>query len=682
MPTTKWPDLRSTDPTNPSDHLAALKADFNTLRTFSESDRSSTGRDRKIPSDLFKKLHDSFTAFSQKSAGALSRQLGPQMKAGTHVSNEDALQDFDEATVAYSLDGSESLSACYARSRKKTKLAHIDDPPPSGHCTFIVSLNKHIAARIKAMDNAQKRNLICRATKRDPNEIACHSGKPWIIAVRLKSKHTLEVYCHDKYERSLLLAANISTKILDSAMDSQKVTFGVLMENVQADRLNLQPEVKNYMAAQMLAAVNVSALPSLVDHRDLLSVQSRQAGKKGLVNLMIEFATPKQANEAILEGLIWDEKRHKCKRLLRDSEIQKCSNCQRFGHVLSKCTNGTACELCLRPHPTDDCLQQPCKFCGKQHSLGSLCKVYGIEKCKVKELVRLQQPLWPLTQDPGSGIPLGLESHRSHVKTSSAPAFIPQSFLRDSLRTGDQEQPHHNSDYGSVTGDLEPSVSPIAIPAQVTGTSTISITDTQHLGQGLEAKRYEAVLRELDNLRGAVYDQAPNSPTCLRSPASAPVVTPQKKRKAITALHVDTTAQPDSSGKRVKYGHSTTPPRVMDQVLDPVEEYIRENGCVTVEAGESLKNALERAGIVTEPLHRAERRHRRRRSPVAESSWYKWTTRLPNSRETCQQPLGLDYRSIASMTEQRGRALPDSHQLPYSYGHHEDLSGERISAYE
>lgn len=605
------------------------------------------------------------------------------MKAGTHFSNEDALQGLDEATVAHSLDGSENLGACYALPRKKTKLAHINKPPPSGHCTFIVTLNKHIAARIKAIDDAQKRILICRATKRDPNEIACHSGKPWIFAVRLKSKHTLEIYCHDKYERSLLLAANISTKILESAMDSQSVTFGVLMENVRANRLNLQPEVKNYMAAQMLAAVNTSALPSLVDHRDLLSVQSRQAGKKGLVNLMVEFATPKQGNEAILGGLIWDEKRHKCTRLLRDSEIQKCSNCQRFGHVLSNCTNGTACELCLRPHPTDDCLQQPCKICRKQHSLGSLCKVYGIEKCKVKELVRLQQPLWPLTQDPGSGIPLGLEPQRSLVETSSAPPVLPQTFHRDSVGVGDQEQPHYDSDYGSPTGDLEPSELPIAIPAQVAGTSAVSVTNTQHLGQSPEAKRYETVLRELDNLRGPVYNQASNFNASLRPPASAPVVTPSKKRKAITTTHINTTAENHSSGKRVKYTGSPAPQRMNDELDDPVGTYIRENGCVTVEAGESLKNALERAGIVTEPLRRAERRHRHRRSPVVESSWHKWTPRLPNdSLETCQQPLDLDYRNTRPMTERRGRALPVSHRLPSSYGHHEDLSGGRISAYE
>ena len=660
---------------------------------FSESDRSSTGRDRKIPSDLFKKLHDSFTAFSQKSAGGISRQLSPQTTAGARLSSEDTPQDLDNATPVHSLDAPDNPSDCHAQPRKKTKLENIDRLPPSNHCTFTVTLSKRTAARIRAMDNAQKRLLICRATKRDPDKIACHSGKPWIVAVRLKSEMTLEVSCHDKHERSLLLAANISTRILESAMDGQHVTFGVLMADVQADRLSLQPEVKNYMAAQMLAAANASALPSLVDHKDLISVQRRHSEIKGAADLEIGFASPEQANEAILHGLTWEEKQHKCTRLVKDSEVQNCKNCQRFGHTRDECPNETTCELCLRLHLTKRCLRQGCSLCGKQHSPGSLCKFYGIERGKVKEILQSQQPLWPVKQDSISSIPLGITSHRSLTETSQALAHLQH-----------QARHYQNSTYGSAllagagvpstrnsrsasassaTDSLGPPQSPAAAPIQCGGTSRVSVPNIQHLGRDPRSMKYDAILEELHDNRSLVSTPASNSAVPVHSPAPVAL---SKKRTAISVSHIDTADESHPYTKRIRYTRSSAPQRINDELEDPVEAYVRENGCVTVEAGEGLRNALERAGIVTEPPPRAKPWRRRRQSPVAESSWYKWSPYerplLNASLEECQQPLDLDYRGTHSTTEQRGHPLPASHQLPYSCHHDEDLSGGRISAYE
>jgi len=151
------------------------------------------------------------------------------------------------------------------------------------------------------------------------------------------------------------------------------------MEGVRVDRLNLRPRTRNYMATQMLAAANASALPSLVNQKDLLSVQYRNSKKRGVANLEIEFATPEQGNEAILRGLKWEEKKHRCTRLVRDSEVQTCKNCQRFGHTLSECTNETACKQCFGPHPSTNCGRRPqtCNYCGKMHTPGSVCSSYS-----------------------------------------------------------------------------------------------------------------------------------------------------------------------------------------------------------------------------------------------------------------------------------------------------------------
>lgn len=633
MPTTKWPDLRNTDPKSAPEHLAALKSDFDTLRTFSESDRSSTGRDRKIPSDLFKKLHDSFTAFSQKSAGAVYRQLGLQTKAGVTLLNNDTHQHLIAATAVQNLDGPDDLSERYAPSRKQISCANIDSLSPSGHCTFTVTLSKSTATRIEVRDNAQKRLLVCQAMKRDPNESAGHSGEPWIMAVRLEPERTLRVYCHDEHERTLLLAANISTKILESIMDNQIVTFGVLMKTVRADRLkNLRPEVRNYKAGRMLVAANASALPSLVDHEDLRSVQRRHSLTKGAANLEVKFASPEQANEAILYGLTWEEKKHECTRLVRDSEVQKCRNCQRFGHTRNECPNETTCELCLRLHPTDKCLRQGCNFCGKQHTPGSLCRFYGIERDKVKEILRSQQPLWPVTQDSISSIPLKLASYQSLTGSSQALAHLEHQAKPYQHSTHEfgllpgvgvlSTRDSRSANVLSGTGNLGPPKSPAAAPTPRGDTSRVSVPGTQHSGRDPRSTKYDAIPEALDEIRSPVCTPASNSPVPVHSPAPAAQT---KKRRATSASHDDSAGESHSYSKRVRYTQDPTPQSMNDELEDPVETYIRENGCVTVQAGEGLRNALERAGIVTGPPPHAEPWRRRHRSPVVESTWYKWT---------------------------------------------------------
>lgn len=650
MRTTNWPDLRTTDPISAAEHLAALQSDFNTLRAFS----SSTGRDRKVPSDLFKRIYDSYTALNQKLVGVISRQPGPQTEAGVTLTNEDTPQDVSESTALHNPNKPKSLTERYARPCRQTPQENIDIPlTPRSHTFTITIDDPAVATRIDAMDNSQKRLLICQATKRDPDEVARHSGKPWIMAVRLESGKTLRIYCHTLHERSLLEMTELTTQILESTLYAQVVTFGVLMEDVWIDRLDLRRGVRNHMAAQMLAIANASALPSLFKHEDLMSVQKRHSRRRGPANLEIEFATPEVANEVISRGLKWGEKKHKCTRLVRESEIQKCKSCQRFGHTLSECTNGVACELCLRPHPTENCIRQQCSFCRKLHTPGSLCKFHGFEMSKAKEEVRSRQPLWPVTQRSDTDVAPRPAPHRSLAETSSAPASLPRAAPRDSVQIGHQAKPRRNSAYGS-------------------NNSRVSVDDSRR--DGLDSGT-SAVHRELD--------PSSSSPVPLQSQALAPALTQCKKRRATRTPHISNAEEPHSHGKRVKYTRNSTPSTTIEELEDPKETYIRESGSVTAEAAKDLKNALERAGIVDELPHRAQPWRRRRRSPVVEDSWYNWR---PSQRQQLnanpgapQQPRNPDQGGSRSMTDQRGHEMRANHPLPYS-GHHGDRYRPRYAA--
>jgi len=685
MPTSRRPDLRTTDPTSASEHPAALVPDFEIPCPFSQAGRSYTGRDRRSP------------------------PAGLQIEAADAWSDENTLSDLSEPTALEGFNHIRTSEEPPAGYLKQSKRAFDDSLGMENRFTFTITLDDLVVAgRVESMDNEQKRLLVCQATKRDPHEIATHSGTRWIKAVRQESSDTLRVYCYDLHERLLLQRAAILPQDLESIVNADIETFGVLMQNVRLLSLNLQPGVRNHAATQMLATANAHFLPSLSNHKDCLSVRREKDRKGSVANLVVEFATPQQANEAILHGLIWNDKSHRCRRLVEDSEVQKCSNCQRFGHTLSDCTNETRCEQCFGPHPSTDCFHRPqtCNCCGKMHSRGTLCSFYSAERRKAKEVLQSQQPLWPVTQGSNTSLPLRFGSDQSVASSSPIPKPYQRAALRGSEQIRHQANVRPHSTYGSTQlagataastrgtdlasivpapAHVEAHASAMTTTVQLAGYSGASVADTQHSGQGPESERYEALIREVNHLRSLVNKQVPNSPIPLQSSAPAPAVMQPKKRKAITASHVETADESHSYGthsygKRVKHTQSPTPPIVMAQLEDPVATYIRENGCVTVEAGEGLRNALERAGIVTEPPPRAEPWRRRRRSPVVESTWYKWSPyerKQPNAYlEACPQPRDLNYGGNRSMTEQRGHGLPASHQLPYSY-RYDDRSGVR-----
>lgn len=686
LSTTTWPELRSMYSTSASEHPTALVSESGIPCPISQARRSYTGRDRRSsPAEL-------------------------QMKAADAWSDENTLLDLGEPMALEDPIDTDSSEAPPSGSLKWSKHAFGDSLGMGEYYTFTITIDDLVVAdRVESMDNNQKRLLVCQATKRDPHEIAIHSGTRWIKAVRQESLDTLRVYCYDLHERLLLQRAAILPQDLESIVNADIETFGVLMQNVRLLSLNLQPGVKNHAATQMLATANALSLPSLTNHRDLMSVRREKERKVSVGNLVVEFATRQQANKAIQNGLVWDDKSHKCIRLVDDSEVHKCSNCQRIGHTLSECTNETACEQCFGPHPSTDCLRRPqtCNCCGKMHSHGSVCSLHSAERRKAKAVIQSQQPLWPMVHGPNTSLPLRLGSQQSVAHSSPIPRPYPQVASRDSEQLKNPANVSPISTCGSTQSagaaaastrsnrpaSIFPAPTYVEVqhasatvnPPQRGGTSGGSIPDRQPNSLDPEATKYSAILQELDHLRNVVHDQLPSSPAPLQSQASAPAQTQSKKRRATATPYIGNGEEPHSHGKRVRYTQSPTPRRVMEELDDPLKTYIRENGCVTVEAGEGLRNALERAGMTTEPPHHAKPPHRakpwphRHRSPIVDNSWYKWVPypgQQPNTNlDAYQQPRDIEHAGNRSMMEQCGRGLPVSHQLPYPYHHYDDRSG-------
>lgn len=92
---------------------------------------------------------------------------------------------------------------------------------------------------------------------------------------------------------------------------------------------------------------------------------------------MVEFLFPEQANKALSDGLFWQGIRHACNIANRfQFDLQRCLNCQKYGHRLLQCTAEPQCGKCASQHLTENCTstKMECVLCGGPHpSAGREC---------------------------------------------------------------------------------------------------------------------------------------------------------------------------------------------------------------------------------------------------------------------------------------------------------------------
>ncbi len=126
----------------------------------------------------------------------------------------------------------------------------------------------------------------------------------------------------------------------------------------------------------------------------------RKAVKQGkaVTCLIVDVASPEQANTLIDEGLLFQSELKQCELYHGDCRLTQCFNCQKYGHTAKVCRASRKCGLCAAPgHGDHDCgfRQDPskhrCANCGKGHPAWSqACKERGaqVEKARQAYLAR------------------------------------------------------------------------------------------------------------------------------------------------------------------------------------------------------------------------------------------------------------------------------------------------------
>jgi hypothetical protein len=123
------------------------------------------------------------------------------------------------------------------------------------------------------------------------------------------------------------------TSALGSQARIAKARFSVMAKHVAKDAIN-QGDQKT-----MVAEINTQN-PRIHGVVEILHVGQSKRGAKDSTwagTLIIDVATPRQANILIQEGLILQGVLHDVEVFHRDCLIIRCYQCQRFGHTARVC---------------------------------------------------------------------------------------------------------------------------------------------------------------------------------------------------------------------------------------------------------------------------------------------------------------------------------------------------------
>ncbi|KAJ5277779.1 hypothetical protein N7524_003932 [Penicillium chrysogenum] len=151
--------------------------------------------------------------------------------------------------------------------------------------------------------------------------------------------------------------------------------------------------------------------------------------------LLIEFADPYAANQAILRGLAIYGRNHDCQLFDGSHRLQQCYRCQMYGHIARNCKRDIHCAYCAGDHDSKECphahdrRKAKCAECAKHKrpdfshfAFDRGCPIRGEELAKI-QLNRRQGPqLHPERYSEPATAPSSEEDHPTPSETAQANA--------------------------------------------------------------------------------------------------------------------------------------------------------------------------------------------------------------------------------------------------------------------
>ena len=627
---TRWPTLNYSNPETATEHVRALRDDFNAISVVLEAHPTA-----QIPRHLFDTIYRSYLGLQYKliaelqQADAINSAKSAQRLSGPSVGHqENGPQD------GASNQGEDAVS-CGASSSAEEISQPSECPEPRDSFSFNTFLtDEKMIERLKYMNECQLRALVYRAANKKIGAFDTPIGAPWTFSVTLQESDHLHILCHTREERDALVQSGPWRDNLEAFLKQRLPGYAVVMQKVPLKSLRLQNASGSQMSERIgeLVEANSSHIPGLKFKRHVQTFRwlgldeggtkehmiTDQGNKRHYGPVMrqavVEFAQPMHANDAILHGLKWNGITYSCVRMVEHDEIDRCFECLQYGHNSTPCPFGPRCVRCFGGHKIQACpgLIEACAFCGERHrKKGKICEPIKRTIEPAKRIVRSREPFFQISN--GSTTP---ESSLGILYPANQGRQVTDTIAPTKKNSGRLHEVRRRID---MDGEFP---SPMASASK--GPAYDSTSSSPHSGNISP----QAVLQKLDDHQKAILHQitgrASSPPQVATLSAAAH---PSKKRKA---------ASPTQPRRISKSSNRTTTvqfPEVKKEPEDPVQKYIRDNNCVPVNQGEGLRDALVRAG-------KLENSTRGRGKETG--TWYQWIpydttiTRRPSSHITNQ----------------------------------------------
>ena len=146
--------------------------------------------------------------------------------------------------------------------------------------------------------------------------------------------------------------------------------YMVEMGSVEHASMNLNNQQAMLQVVQEFTQTNFRAQSSRHSPNTILNMRWKNLNSRPTSNVIIAFATMKEAGKALEHGLRWKGKSHPCSPLLM-TRVVRCTNCLRYGHC-KPCNNPRRCPRCgseKTHNKRNNSTSMQCTACGGPQSL-------------------------------------------------------------------------------------------------------------------------------------------------------------------------------------------------------------------------------------------------------------------------------------------------------------------------
>ena len=240
-------------------------------------------------------------------------------------------------------------------------------------------LDRDVISHLKDIDEESLLDLVYSAFKERVHRTACKGFFQRAQMVERRYIH-LAICSTCTQDPDLMIGLKDGGLVFQSfVLATHLRRYQVTVYHIQVGSMSIVRGFDKSKTIRILLDKNASVLKSFTKPADIREIYwNRGVDLKSSkhASITITFSTAQQANEAIKHGVLWNDERRECKRLIPHLRITQCRNCQAYSHILKECSSTPRCCVCAGMHLSTACTHDPtaekeclkCALCGGAHN--------------------------------------------------------------------------------------------------------------------------------------------------------------------------------------------------------------------------------------------------------------------------------------------------------------------------